>query len=60
MLEKIGVWSHSDRVRLWLSSPQPLKSIGKGSQGLRDCVEEEGLIPIDGCVDVLYIWLTLV
>ena len=44
----------------WLSSPQPLKSIGKGSQGLRDCEVEKGLIPIDGFVDVLEVWLTLV
>ena len=44
----------------WLSSPQPLKSIGKGSQGLRDCEAEKGLIPVDGCVDVLEVRLTLV
>ena len=37
----------------WISSPQPLKSIGKGSQGLRDCETEKGLIPSIGCVDVL-------
>ena len=37
----------------WLSSPQPLKSIGKGSQGLRDCEAEKGLIPGVGYVDVL-------
>ena len=37
----------------WLSAPQPLKSIGKGSQGLRDCEAEKGLIPSVGCVDTL-------
>ena len=37
----------------WLSVQQPLKSIGKGSQGLRDCETEKGLIPSVGCVDVL-------
>ena len=44
----------------WLSSPQPLKSIGKGSQGSRDCEVEKGLIPGVGCVDVLEVRLTLV
>ena len=34
----------------WLSSPQPLDSAGKGSQGLRDCVAEKGLILGVGCV----------
>ena len=43
----------------WISSPQPLKSIGKGSQGLRDCEAEKGLIPGVGCVDVLEFTLTL-
>ena len=37
----------------WLSSPQPLKSIGKGSQGMRDCEAEKGLVPGVGSVDVL-------
>ena len=37
----------------WLASLQPLKSIGKGSQGLRDCEAEKGLIFGVGCVDVL-------
>ena len=60
MLEKSGVWSHSDRVILMAYSPQPLKSIGKGSQGLRDCESERGLILVDGCVDVLEVRLTLV
>ena len=43
-----------------LSSPQPSKSIGKGSQGLRDCEEKKGLILGVGCVDVLEVRLTLV
>ena len=60
MLEKTGVWSHSDRVRLLAFSPQPLKSIGKGSQGLRDCEAEKGLIPDVGHVDVLEVRLALV
>ena len=44
----------------FLSSPQPLQSIGKGIQGLRDYEAEKGLIPVDGCVDVLELRLTLV
>ena len=44
----------------WISSPQPLKSIGKGSQGLRDYEAEKVLIPVDGCVDVLEVRLALV
>ena len=44
----------------WISSPKPLKSIGKGSQGLRDCEVEKGLIPSVRCVDVLEVRLTLV
>ena len=44
----------------WLYSPQPLKSIGKGSQGLRDCEAEKGLIPSVGFVDALEVRLTLV
>ena len=44
----------------WLSSPQPLKSIGKGSQGLRDCEAKKGLIPGVRCVDVLKVRLNLV
>ena len=39
MLDKPGVfWSHIERAR------------GMGSQGLRDCVAEKGLIPFVGCV----------
>ena len=44
----------------WLSFPQPLKSIGKGSKGLRNCEAEKKLIPIDRCVDVLEVRLNLV
>ena len=44
----------------WLSSPQPLKSIGKGSQSLRDCEVEKGSIPGVGCVDVFEFRLALV
>ena len=44
----------------WISSPQPLKSIGKGSQGMRDCEAKKGLIPGVGCVDVLEVRLTVV
>ena len=43
----------------WLSSPQPLNSIGKGIQGLRDYEVEKGLIPSVGHVDVLEFRLTL-
>ena len=48
------------KLDCWISFPQPLKSIGKGSQGLRDCEAEKGLIPSVRCVDVLEIRLTLV
>ena len=37
----------------WISSPQPLKSIGKESQGLRDYEAKKGLIFGVGCVDAL-------
>ena len=45
--------SHSDRFRLLAFFSTTLKSIGKGSQGLRECEVEKGLIPGVGCVDVL-------
>ena len=51
-LRKLVFGATQTELDCWLSSPQPLKSIGKGSQGLRDCEAEKGLIPIDGCVDV--------
>ena len=44
----------------WISSPQPLKSTGKGIQGLRHCEAEKGLIPDVGCVDILEVRLALV
>ena len=59
MLEKTGVWSHSDRVRLPNFFSTTLKSMGKGSQGLRDCEAKKGLILGVGCVDVLKVRLTL-
>ena len=55
MLEKIGVWSHSDRVRLLAFFSTTPKEYWKGSQGLRDCEAEKGLIPGVGCVYVLEI-----
>ena len=59
-LRKLVFGATQTELDCWLSSPQPLKSIGKGSQGLRDCEAEKVLIPIDGCVDVLEVSLTLV
>ena len=53
MLDKLVFGATQTELDCWLSSPQPLKSIGKGSQGLRDCEAEKGLIPVHGCVDVL-------
>ena len=52
-LRKLVLGATQIELDCWLSSPQPLKSIGKGSQGLRDCEIEKGLIPGVGCVDVL-------
>ena len=59
-LRKLVFGATQTELDYWLSSPQPLKSIGKGSQGLRDCEAEKGLIPGVGCVDVLKVRLTLV
>ena len=59
-MRKLVVGATQIELDCWLSSPQLLKSIGKGSQGLRDCETEKGLIPIDGCVDVLEVRLNLV
>ena len=59
-MRKLVFGATQTELDCWLSSPQPLKSIGKGSQGLRDCEAEKGLIPIDGCVDVLEVRLALV
>ena len=57
---KLVFGSTQTKLDCWISSPQPLKSIGKGSDGLRDCEAEKGLILVDGCVDVLEVQLTLV
>ena len=59
-LRKLVFGATQKELDCWLSSPQPLKSIGKGSQGLRDCEGEKGLIPSFRCVDVLKVRLTLV
>ena len=59
-LRKLVFGATQIELDYWLSTPQPLKSIGKGSQGLRDCEAEKGLIPSVGCVDVLKVRLTLV
>ena len=56
---KVVFGATQTKLDYYLSSPQPLKSIGKGSQGLRDCEVEKGLIPVDGCVDVLEVRLAL-
>ena len=50
MLEKLVFRATQIEGDYWISSPQPLKSIGKGSQGLRDCEAEKGLILDVGCV----------
>ena len=49
-LRKLVFGATQTELGYWVSSPQPLKSIGKGSQGLRDCEAEKGLIPGVGCV----------
>ena len=59
-LVKLVFGATQPELDYWISSPQPLKSIGKGSQGLRDCEAEKGLIPSVGCVDVFKVRLTLV
>ena len=59
-LRKLVFGATQTELDCWLSSPQPLKSIGKGSQGLRDYEVEKGLIPGVGYVDVLKIRLTMV
>ena len=58
-LRKLVFGATQIELDCWLSSPETLKSIGKGSQGLRDCEEEKGLIPGVGHVDVLEVRLTL-
>ena len=52
-LRKLVFGSTQTELDYWLSSAQPLKSIGRGSQVLRDCEAEKGLILGIGCVDVL-------
>ena len=43
-LRKLVFGATQTELDCWLSSSQPLKSIGKGIQGLRDCEAEKGLI----------------
>ena len=50
MLEKLGLGATQIDLDGWISSPQPQKSTGKGSQGLRDCEGKKGLIPGVRCV----------
>ena len=52
--------SHSNRLGCLLSSPQPSKRIGNGSQGPRDYEVEKGLNPGVGFVDVLEVRIALV
>ena len=53
LLDKPGVLETTQtELEGWLSSPQPLNSTG--SEGLRDCVAEKGLIPCVGSVWVSY------
>ena len=52
-LRKLVFGATQTNLDCWISSPQPLKNIGKGSQGLRYCEAEKGLLPGIGCVDVL-------
>ena len=59
-LRKLVFGATQTELDCWLSSPQPLKSIGKGIQGLRDYEAEKGLIPGVGCVDVLEVILALI
>ena len=59
-LRKLVFGATQTKLDCWISSPQPLKSIGKGSQGLRDYEAKKGLIPGVGCVDVLEVRLALV
>ena len=52
-LRKLVFGATQTKLYYWISSPQPLKSIEKGIQGLRDCETRKGLIPSVGCVDFL-------
>ena len=50
-LRNLGLGATQIELDCWLSSPQPQKSTGKGSQGPRDCEAEKGLIPsVEVCV----------
>ena len=49
-LRNLGLGVTQRELDGWIPSPQPWKSTGKGSQGLRDCEAEKGLIPGVGCV----------
>ena len=58
MLDKLGVFgSHIDKARGLDFFSTTLEKHWKGSQGLRDCVAEKGLIP---CVGVLEVMLVMV
>ena len=59
-LRKLVFGATQTELDCWLSSPQPLKSIEKGCQGLREYEAEKGLILGVGCVDVLEVSLALV
>ena len=59
-MRNLGLGATQIELDGWLSSPQPQKSTGKGSQGLRDCEAEKGRIPSVGCVGVLEARLALV
>ena len=60
MLEKPVFGATQTELDCCISSPQPLKSIGKGIQGLRDSEAEKGLILGVEHVDVLEFKLNLV
>ena len=59
-LIKLVFGATQTKLDYWLSSRLPLKSIGKGGQGLRAYEAEKGLIPSVGCVDFLEVRLNLV
>ena len=52
-LRNLGLGATQRDLDGWISSQQPQKSTGKGSQGLRDCEVEKGLITSVKCVWVL-------
>ena len=59
-LRKLVFGATQTNLDYWLSSPQPLKSIGKGSQGLRDCEAKKGLVPGVGINPTVWAWLICV